>query len=82
MSSEKYKMVGKLWIFAVEALDGQYAIAGTPVSTPPVCQLPRRPSPVINIQIQEAVSVSLFHAAVLDLWWWLKSKIHIVKTVD
>jgi len=67
LSDEKYKMVDEPCKLAIEALDGQCALAGTPVGTPSVCQLPTGPSHIINPPIQEAVSVSLINAAVLDL---------------
>jgi len=57
ISDEKYLMVDKAWKLAIEAQDRQRALAGAPVGTPSVCQLPSGLSLKIDPQTQEAVSV-------------------------
>jgi len=57
ISDEKYSMVDEAWKLAIEAQDRQRALAGTPVGTPSVCQLPGGPSLKIDPQTREAVSV-------------------------
>ena len=44
ISDEKYSMVDEAWKQAIEAQDRQWALAGAPVGTPSVCQLPGGPS--------------------------------------
>jgi len=57
ISDEKYSMGDEAWQLAVEAQDRQRALAGAPIGTPSVCQLPDGPSLNVNLQIREAVSV-------------------------
>jgi hypothetical protein len=57
ISDEKYSMVDEAWKLAIEAQDRQRALAGAPVGTPSVCQLPGGPSLKIDPQTREAVSV-------------------------
>jgi len=57
ISDEKYSMVDEAWNLVIEAQDRQQAIAGAPVDTPSVCQLPGGPSLKINPQTRETVSV-------------------------
>jgi len=57
ISDEKYSMVDESWKLAIEAQDRQQALAGAPVGTPSVCQLPGDPSLKIDPQTREAVSV-------------------------
>jgi len=57
ISDEKYSMVDEAWKLAIEARDRQPALAGAPVATQSVCQLPSGPSLKINSQTREAVSV-------------------------
>jgi len=57
ISDEKYSMVDRAWKLAIEAQDRQWALAGAPVGTPTVCQLPCGPSLKIDLQTQEAVTV-------------------------
>ena len=52
-------MVEEAWKLAIEAQDCQQALAGAPVSTPSVCQLPGGPSLKIEPQTQEAVSLEI-----------------------
>jgi hypothetical protein len=40
LSDDKYPMVEDAWKLAIEAQDRQWALAGAPVGTPSVCQLP------------------------------------------
>ena len=57
ISDEKYSMVDEAWKLAIEAQDRQRALAGAPVGTPSVCQLPGGPSLKIDLQTREAVCV-------------------------
>jgi hypothetical protein len=50
-------MVDKAWKLAIEAQDRQRALAGAPVGTPSVCQLPGGPSLKIDPQTREAVGL-------------------------
>jgi len=50
-------MVEEAWKLAIEAQDRQRALAGAPVGTPSVCQLPSGPSLKIHCQTREAVSL-------------------------
>jgi len=56
-------MVEEDWKLPIEAQDCQWALAGAPVGTPSVFQLPSGPSLKIDPQTQEAVS--------LDFWLML-----------
>ena len=49
-------MVEEAWKLAIEAQDHQRALAGAPVHTPSVCQLPGGPYLKIDLQTREAVS--------------------------
>jgi len=57
MSNEKYSMVDEAWTLPFEAQDYRRALAGAPVSTPSVCQLPGGPTVKIDLQTCEAVRV-------------------------
>jgi len=57
LSDDKYSMVEEAWKLAIEAQDRQRALAGAPVGTPSVCQLPGGPSLKIDPQTREAVSL-------------------------
>jgi hypothetical protein len=57
ISDEKYSMVDEAWTLAIEAQDRQCALAGAPVGTPSVYQLPGGPSLKIDPQTRAAVSV-------------------------
>jgi len=57
LSDDKYSMVEEAWKLAIEAQDRQRALAGAPVGTPSVCQLPGGPSLIIDLQTREAVSL-------------------------
>jgi len=56
ISDDKYSMVDEAWTLVIEAQDCQWALAGAPVGTPSVCQLPGGPSLIIDLQTREAVS--------------------------
>jgi hypothetical protein len=43
-------MVEEAWQLAIDAQDHQRALAGTPVGTQSVCQLPSGPSVKIDVQ--------------------------------
>jgi hypothetical protein len=53
LSDDKYSMVETAWKLAIEAQDHQWALAGAPVGTPLVCQLPSSPSHKIDPQTQQ-----------------------------
>ena len=57
LSDDKYSMVEEAWKLTLEAQDRQRALAGAPVGTPSVCQLPGGPSLKIDLQTQETVSL-------------------------
>jgi len=57
ITDEKYSMVDEAWQLAIEAQDWQRVLAGAPVGTPSVCQLPGGSSLKIDPQTREAVSV-------------------------
>jgi len=57
ISDQKYSKVEEAWKLAIEAQDRQWALAGAPVGTPSVCQLPGGPSLKIDPQTREALSV-------------------------
>jgi len=57
ISDDKYSMIEEAWELAIEAQDCQRALAGAPVGTPSVCQLPGGPSLKIDPQTREAVSL-------------------------
>jgi len=57
ISDDKYSVVEETWELAIEAQDRQRALAGAPVGTPSVCQLPGGPSLKIDPQTREAVSL-------------------------
>jgi len=57
LSNDKYSIVEDALILAIEAQDCQQALAGDPVGTSSVCQLPGGPSLKIHLQIQEARSL-------------------------
>jgi hypothetical protein len=57
LSDEKYSMVEEAWKLAIEAQDRQRALAGAPVGTPSVCQLPGGPSLKIDPQTRDAGSL-------------------------
>jgi hypothetical protein len=50
-------MVDEAWKLAIDAQNHQRALAGAPVGTPSVCQLPGGASLKINLQTREAVCV-------------------------
>jgi len=57
VSDEKYTMLDEAWKLAIEAQDRQRVLAGAPVSTPSVCQLPGGPSLKIDPLTRGAISV-------------------------
>jgi len=57
ISNDKYSMVSDAWKLAIETQDHQRALAGAPVGTQSVFQLPSGPSLKINPQAREVVSV-------------------------
>jgi hypothetical protein len=57
LSNDKYSIVEEAWKLAIAAQDCQRALAGAPVYTPSVCQLPDGPSLNIDPHTQEAVSL-------------------------
>jgi len=57
ISDDKNSMVEEAWKLAIEAQDRQRALAGAPVGTPSVCQLPAGPCLKIDLQTRQAVSL-------------------------
>jgi hypothetical protein len=74
-------MVDEAWKLASEAQDCQRALAGAPVGTPSVCQLPGGPSLKIDPQIREAVSGNSVLYSSIGLIM-ITAEIYIVKTKD
>jgi hypothetical protein len=82
ISDEKYLMVDEACKLAIEAQDRQQALAGAPVGTPSVCQLPGGPSLKIDQQTRDAGSVySVYHYSI-GLMMILNLETYIVKTKD
>jgi len=74
-------MVDEAWKLAIEAQDRQRALAGAPVGTPSVCELPGGPSLKIDQQTREAVSVYSVFCSSIGLMM-ITPEISIVKTKD
>jgi hypothetical protein len=65
ISDEKYLLVDEAWKHAIEAQNHQQALAGTPLGTPPVCQLLGGLSLIIDPQTRQALSAySHFHPSI------------------
>jgi hypothetical protein len=79
---KKYSMVDEAWEPAIEGQDRQRALAGAPVGTPSVCQLPGGPSLKINPQTREAVCVYSVLCSSIGLMMIIKLETYIVKTKD
>jgi hypothetical protein len=82
ISDEKYSMVDDAWKLAIEAQDHQRAIAGAPVGTASVCQLPGGPSLIIDPQTREAVSVYSAFCFSIGLMMILNLETYMVKIQD
>jgi len=82
ISDEMYSMVDEAWKLAIEAQDRQRALAGAPVGTPSVRQLPGGPSLKIDQQTREAVSVYSVFFSSIGLMTILNLETYIVKTKD
>jgi hypothetical protein len=80
ISDEKYSMVDEVWNMAIEAHDRKLALAGAPVGTPCVYQLPGGPSLKINPQTREAVSLYSVFCSSIGLMIILHFETYIVKT--
>jgi len=78
---EKYSVVDEACNLAIEAQDGQQALADAPIVTPSVCQLPSGPSLKIGPQTREAVSVSSVVCSSIGLMM-ITPEIYIVQTKD
>jgi hypothetical protein len=77
ISDGKYSMVDEAWQLAREAQHHQRALAGAPVGTPSVCQLPGGPSLKIDSQTREAVNVfSVFCSSIGVVMILILKKIH------
>ena len=57
LSNYKYSMGEEAWTLPIDAQNGQQALAGAPVGTPSVCQMPDSPSLKIDPQTREAVGL-------------------------
>jgi len=82
ISDEKYVMVDIAWKRTIGAHDRQWALAGAPVGTPSVCQLPGGPSLTINLQTREAVSVYSVFCSSIGLMMILIPNLYLVRTKD
>jgi hypothetical protein len=82
ISDEKYLMVDEAWKLALEAQDRQWALAGAPVGTPSVCELPRGPSLKINPQTGEPICVYSVFCFSIGLIMILNLETYIVKSKD
>jgi len=82
ISDEKYSMVDEAWKLALESQDRQRALAGAPVATQSVCQLPGGPSLKIDLQTREAVSVCSVFCSSIGLMMILNLETYIVKAKD
>ena len=81
VSDEKYSMVDQACKLAIEAQDHPRALAGAPVGTPFVCQLPCGPSRKIDPQTREAANVNSVFRSSIGLMM-ITPEIYIVKTKD
>jgi len=82
ISDEKYLMIDEAWQLAIEDLDWQRKLAGAPVSTPSVCQLPSCP-PLKSIRKPEKPYLfTRFSAPRLHLWWYQSVKLYTIETKD
>jgi len=79
ISNEKDAMVDDTWKLTIEAQDCQRALAGAPVGTPSVCQLPGGPSHEIDSQTRQAVSIYSVFCSSIGLMM-ITPEIYIVKT--
>jgi len=80
LSDDKYSMVEESSKPAIEAQHRQRALAGAPVGTPSVCQLPGGPSFEIDPQTGEAVSVQLCLMLLYQTYgYWLPRKCTLLK---
>jgi hypothetical protein len=75
-------MGDKAWKLANEAQDRQQALAGAPVGSPSVGQLPCGPSLKIDLQTQEAASLYSVFCSSIGHIMILNPQKHIVKTKD
>jgi len=75
-------MVVEAWKLAIEAQDRQRALAGAPVGTPSVCQLPSGPSFKIDPQTREAESEYSVFCSSIGLMMILNPQKYILKTKD
>jgi hypothetical protein len=82
ISDEKGSMVDKAWKLAIEAQDQQLALAGAPVGTQSVCQLPDGPSLKIDPQTREVVRVYSVFCSSIGLLMIINLETYIVKTKD
>jgi hypothetical protein len=80
ISDEKYSMIDEAWKLPIQAQDCQWALAGAPVGTPSLCQLPSGPSLKIDPQTHEAISVYSVFCSSIGLMMMLNLRTSIVKT--
>ena len=74
-------MVDKAWKLAIETQDGHQALAGSPVVSPPVRQLPGGPSLKIDLQTRQAVSDYCVFCSLIG-HMMITPEMYIVKTKD
>jgi len=83
LSNNKYSIVEEAWRLAIQAQDCQWALAGAPVGTPAVSQLPGGPLLKIELQTLEAVSLEVCLVLLYPTYGWcLPQKIYIVANQD
>jgi hypothetical protein len=82
ISDEKSSMVDDDWQVDMEALDCHETLAGAPVDTPSVCEMPGGPSLKIDPQTQEAVSIYSAFCSSIGLMMILTRNISIAKPKD
>jgi len=83
ISDEKYSMVEEAWKLAIEAQDHQWALAGSPVAAPSVCQLLGGPSFKIDPQTRKAGSLEFCLILLYQTYgYWLCPKIYILENED
>jgi len=82
ISHEKYSMVDEAWKLSIQPQNHHSALAGASVVTLCVCQLPSGPSPKINRQTVEAISVYSVFCSSIGLMMIRNPKKYILNTND
>jgi hypothetical protein len=82
ISNEDYSIVDEAWKRAIETQDHQRALAGAPIGTPSVCQLPSSPSLKIDPPARVVVNVYSVFCSSIGLMMILNPQKFIVKAKD